>query len=437
MNIYIIVEIKKREFLSRFLLALEAALNGHTVYLGNIVQLLDKNLLKPGIIHHKSLTPNKKRISQLKNLRERNFLITSQDEEVGHVNIHAKEYVSTRYGGKTIKLVDYLFTWGKFDYNNLLNKYPNFKNKIINAGNPRVDFWRTDFKKFYNKEKKNYFLISSNFENIFGETNFYQKYKFLKESKYFDLGMSEKRMLRRMTIEAILVEKYINLLKKLSKIFPKKNFLLRPHPIENPKHWNIIFENYKNIKVDQSGNLSEVLNNADIVLHNGCTGGLEAAIRQIPTISYMPIKETIGHPIANKLSLICKNELSLINEIKKIYNTKKKYRIKNLALKERNLRFENILNIPAYKKIIKIWNKIDKESYKEKNNDFLINLFFQFKKLRKNISLKPYINPKFNPISKKEVFNLKDKFERINPKYKNLSIKILSEDLIKFEYEKK
>ncbi len=151
----------------------------------------------------------------------------------------------------------------------------------------------------------------------------------------------------------------------------------------------------------------------------------------------MTIKETIGHPIANKLSLICKNELSLINEIKKIYNTKKKYRVKNLALKERNLRFENISNIPAYKKIIKIWNEIDKESYKKKNNDFLINLFFQFKKLRKNISLKPYINPKFNPISKKEVFNLKDKFERINPKYKNLSIKILSEDLIKFEYEKK
>ena len=129
MNIYIIVEIKKREFLSRFLLALEAASNGHSVYLGNIVQLLDKNLLKPGLIHHKSLTPNKKRINQLKNLRKRNFLITSQDEEVGHVNENGDEYVSTRFGESTIKLVDYLFTWGKFDYKNLSSKYPKLKKK--------------------------------------------------------------------------------------------------------------------------------------------------------------------------------------------------------------------------------------------------------------------------------------------------------------------
>ena len=73
MNIYFIVEIKKREFLSRFLLALEAASSGHQVYLGNIAQLLERNLLKPGLIHHKSLTPNKNRINQLKNLKKKKF----------------------------------------------------------------------------------------------------------------------------------------------------------------------------------------------------------------------------------------------------------------------------------------------------------------------------------------------------------------------------
>ena len=73
MNIYIVVEIKKREFLSRLLLGLEAAINGHQVYLGNISQLLDNNLLNPGLIHHKSLTPNKKRINQLYELRKKIF----------------------------------------------------------------------------------------------------------------------------------------------------------------------------------------------------------------------------------------------------------------------------------------------------------------------------------------------------------------------------
>ncbi len=431
MNIYIIVEIKKREFLSRFLLALEAASNGHSVYLGNIVQLLDKNLLKPGLIHHKSLTPNKKRINQLKNLRKRNFLITSQDEEVGHVNENGSEYVSTRFGESTIKLVDYLFTWGKFDYKNLSSKYPKLKKKIINTGNPRADYWRKDFKKYYGKKSNKYILISSNFENIFGNTTLYEKYKFLKETKYFKLGMSEKLLFKRMTIEAILIEKFINLLKKLAKIYKRKKFLFRPHPIENSSHWKIIFEDYKNFLVDNSNNLSDALNKAEIVMHNGCTGGLESAIREIPTISYMPIKDTIGHPISNRVSIIKKTESSVISEIKKILNKKKKYELKKNSFKEIDYRFENISNKPSYKNIVKFWNNLKDNKHCKVNNEFLIKAFLKSKLLRKNISPRPYVNVKFKPFSNSEILEIKSRLENINPKYKKVKIELLSEDLMK------
>ena len=431
MNIYIIVEIKKREFLSRFLLALEAASNGHSVYLGNIVQLLDKNLIKPGLIHHKSLTPNKKRINQLKNLKRRNFLITSQDEEVGHVNENGSEYASTRFGEPTIKLVDYLFTWGKFDYKNLSFKYPKLKKKIINTGNPRADYWRKDFKKYYGKKSNKYILISSNFENIFGNTTLYEKYKFLKETKYFKLGMSEKLLFKRMTIEAILIEKFINLLKKLAKIFKKKKFLFRPHPIENCSHWKIIFEDYKNFLVDNSNNLSDVLNNAEIVLHNGCTGGLESAIRGIPTISYMPIKDTIGHPISNRVSTIKKTELSVISEIKKILNKKEKYKLKKKSFKEVDYRFENIATQPSYKNIIKFWNNLDNKEYSQVNNEILIKSFLRSKLLRKKISFRPYVNKKFEPFTYFEITEIKSKLEKVNSKFKDIKIELLSEDLIK------
>ena len=70
--------------------------------------------------------------------------------------------------------------------------------------------------------------------------------------------------------------------------------------------------------MDNSNNLSDALNKAEIVMHNGCTGGLESTIREIPTISYMPIKDTIGHPISNRVSTIKKTESSVISEIKKI-----------------------------------------------------------------------------------------------------------------------
>lgn len=432
MNIYLIVEIKKREFLSRFLLALEAASSGHQVYLGNIAQLLERNLLKPGLIHHKSLTPNKNRINQLKNLKKKNFLITSQDEEVGHVNINGSEYVSTRFGVQTIKLADYVFTWGKFDYKNLSSKYPKLKNKIINTGNPRVDYWRKDFKNYYGKKKKKFILISSNYENIFGNTALYEKYRILKETDYFKLGMSEKLLFKRMTIEASLIEKLINLLKKLSKLYAKKKFLFRPHPIENPSHWKIIFEDCKNFFVENSDNLSDVLNDAEIVLHNGCTGGLEASIREIPTISYMPIKKnTMGHPISNKVSVIKKTESSVISEINKILNKKNKHKLTKNRLKEIENRFENINNKSAYKNIVNCWNNLGDIKHSRENNNFLINLFLKFKLFRKNISLKPYVNKKFEPFTNFELKEIKSRLEKVDPKFKKIKVKLLGEDLIK------
>ena len=106
-----------------------------------------------------------------------------------------------------------------------------------------------------------------------------------------------------------------------------------------------------------------------------------------------------------------------------------------MILKERNFRFENIINIPAYKKITDTWNRIDNHLYGKRNNDFLLNLFFILKKLRKYLS-NPYINPKFSPISNTEILQLKNKLEKINPRFKDLNIKIFNDDLIKIEHEK-
>ena len=104
MNIYIYIELKKRELSPRLLLALEAAKRGHDVYLGDILPYFNRSLFKPGIIHHKSLTPTVNRIRQLKEFKNKKFLCTSQDEESGHTNNNPKEYINLRYGKKTIEL---------------------------------------------------------------------------------------------------------------------------------------------------------------------------------------------------------------------------------------------------------------------------------------------------------------------------------------------
>ena len=67
MNIYIFIEIKRRELSSRFLLALEAASRGHDVFLGDLSPYFKRSLFKPGVIHHKSITPKNERINEKNN----------------------------------------------------------------------------------------------------------------------------------------------------------------------------------------------------------------------------------------------------------------------------------------------------------------------------------------------------------------------------------
>ena len=72
MNIYIYIELKKRELSPRLLLALDAAKRGHDVYLGDILPYFNRSLFKPGIIHHK-FTPTVNRIRQLKEFKNKSF----------------------------------------------------------------------------------------------------------------------------------------------------------------------------------------------------------------------------------------------------------------------------------------------------------------------------------------------------------------------------
>ena len=153
MNLYIYVEILEREFLSKLLIAMESASRGIKVHMGRLESYIMRDFFVPGIILHKSITPSPKRINDLIEYRKKNFIVTSLDEEVGLVNSSDKKYLKLRYSNKSIGLADKIFTWGKFDYDNLVRKFKKHKSKFVLTGNPRVDFWRKDFQLFYKKKK--------------------------------------------------------------------------------------------------------------------------------------------------------------------------------------------------------------------------------------------------------------------------------------------
>ena len=75
MNLYLHIEILNREFESKLLIAMESASKGMKVYLGRLKPYLMRNFFVPGIILHKSITPSKFRLSELKDYKKKNLLL--------------------------------------------------------------------------------------------------------------------------------------------------------------------------------------------------------------------------------------------------------------------------------------------------------------------------------------------------------------------------
>ena len=157
MNIYLHLETSVRELDSKLLLAVLAASKGHEVVLSNlhnILRGLERKLLKPGILHTKSLTPGKSKIFLHNKIINMGCKLTSIDEENGLVDYGYDRFAKVRYSDKTINQASAVFTWGPEDYKTLKKYYPSHAHKIYMTGSPRVDLWHPNFSSYWQKKSK-------------------------------------------------------------------------------------------------------------------------------------------------------------------------------------------------------------------------------------------------------------------------------------------
>ncbi len=72
----------------------------------------------------------------------------------------------------------------------------------------------------------------------------------------------------------------------LEQAYPEHTIVVRPHPTENQEVYNDIAKNCQRVKVTNEGNVVPWLMATDVVIHNGCTTGVEAYMMGVPAISY-------------------------------------------------------------------------------------------------------------------------------------------------------
>ena len=415
MNIYILTEITKREIDSNLLLAVKAASRGHNIIISNMnnfKSLIEKNLLKPGIFHTKSLVHDQKKRSFHELIKKSKLVLTSLDEENGLVRDDLKPFVEMRFSKKDLDICDKVFCWGKHDYISLKKKYPLHQKKFVMTGSPRLDMWKSNFSQYWNTKnqiKKKNILVTLNFALINGFETVEKIFMKYQKSGYFDRNKNYKDELNQYVKEShkILTE-YIKLINNLISDFKGCNFIIRPHPREKISFWKKKINSKKNVLISNSGNFNEELASARLIIHNSSTTAFQAAINNVPIISFVPLISKISYgKISNKLGVICKNHREVKSNISKILKKK---------LKINDKKVQKIINYKLYNsgdlstsKIINCWEELCKNMNTEEINYTKIKtqLFF----VNKISNTKKFF---YNLFSSKQEKNKENKFEDLN-----------------------
>ena len=293
------VESQVRELDAKILLSCVAAECGFPVIMGSRASIHFKMAAIPrGIYLAKSMRTLSNRMFRI--IRLLGHEIVAWDEEA-LVHPPAETYYSLRLSPVTVSLVSHLFAWGQ-ENANLFRQYPALPEAtpIHITGNPRGDMLRPEIRGYFDEQvellKKQYgdfILINTNFSDVNpfvpdvglflpddqkgGPACLGQAGKGM--SLEFATGLRDHK-------KAILAD-FIEMVPAVQRAFPGQTIVIRPHPSEKYDIYNELSARFKNVVVDNSGNIIPWLLACKAMIHNGCTTGLEAYLLRIPAISYL------------------------------------------------------------------------------------------------------------------------------------------------------
>lgn len=320
--LHIPIEIKPREMYSRLLLAVEAIKNGYIVSIGTMEEVLKLAIeMKSGIYFDKAL--NQSQYPNIELLKKNNVNVVGVFEEGLSSENYSNLFYKFGISEKSISIADIYFSWGPFEANSILKKYPNFSNKIKIVGNPRMDLAllakKLNVFKIAPYFKDDYVLLISNFgNNNANGLGFLRKqmqhYGNYKKGNEFSIEFDERITYRYLSMFGV-TSGYVKLIKNN----PNLKFILRPHPSENLDYWKDILSMFNNVEVIYDDHYEAAIANAKIVIHSSCTSGIFTNLMQVPTISFVPVEDDpYAHFFTNNIGEKTTNEKDLLETFNKL-----------------------------------------------------------------------------------------------------------------------
>jgi len=308
------VETQVRELDAKILLSCVAAERGFPVLMGSRAYVHYKVGSMPrGVYLAKSMRQLSDRMFDL--LRRLGHEIVAWDEE-GLVRYDASAYTGRRLSARAVGNCSRLLAWGSDDAR-IFSEFPGAAGIPVHVtGNPRIDLMRPELRSTFEPEADalrrrygNLVLVNTNF----GFVNAFVSSLNLLEPGRPGLPPRPGKNARGMTPEfaagvaahkRALFERFQALVPVLAEALPDHSIVVRPHPTESPLPWQRAAEAHPNVFVTNENTVIPWLMAAKLLVHNGCTTAVEAAVLGTPAVAYQPVRsQEYDLHLPNSLSL--------------------------------------------------------------------------------------------------------------------------------------
>ena len=288
------VETKVRELTAKVLFAALAVKRGYHVILGESHAVRDHlSYLPAGIFVDKSMAPS--RSDAFRTYRHYGNVIVSWCEE-GFVFPDDEDYLRRKVSGDALCQLEMFYAWGKYQADMIGSAYPEYVNRILPVGNPRIDLLRPSYRKLYRKQvmelKQTYgrfVLINTNFARcnyIDGESAYFKK---LKHSGKMTTPDAESFVRSSLLHKRQIMDGFRSVIPIILDRFPDIQIVIRPHPSENHESWADYCASFPRCHVVHGGSVIPWIMASEVLIHNGCTTGVEASLLDYPVIAYRPV----------------------------------------------------------------------------------------------------------------------------------------------------
>ena len=300
------IEILARELDGKLLLASCAKERGWNVIIGGMAAVEETvPHLPPFVYFAKSArSTNAKLFAWLKQLGHE-VVVLDEESLVRHDNIFLMKHERD-----ALKNVDLLLTWGEDSREMWLRSGMMDDLHAEAVGNPRIDMLAPQLRAYHQRDIDSiqsrygdFVLFNSNFamvnHRITGGTRF-------NLAQWTAGGKAEKDSVEYLAHKRIVFERFCLLIPKLAAAIAPRNLVIRPHPAEDHAPWNEAVAGCANAHVVFEGSVVPWIAAARVLIHNGCTSAVEAAIEGTPVLTYRPVTSSrYDNPLPNGVGIEC------------------------------------------------------------------------------------------------------------------------------------